>query len=208
MLRRGLELKYAAVLGFSCCFGLGCGPKDDGRPHPQPAVTPITTSEPMGDCSAVLRSYTGATAGHLAECSDIEYAMSPPVFGDHYPVWAAYQSYDFPVPLGYLVHDLEHGAVDIFYDCPDGCADEVATVQNFIDALPADPRCSEAVRVQLVLVPRPGLGVRWAASAWGYSVSADCFDPAIFGQFYADHHGQGPEDLCFQGMVFTADPCQ
>jgi len=208
MLPRGPRLEHVAILGASLSFGLGCSSKTDGTtPHKQAATTPVE-SEPMGDCSAVLRSYTGATAAHLPECRDIEYAMSPPVFGDHYPVWAAYKTYDFPVPLGYLVHDLEHGAVDIFYDCPDGCADEVATVQSFIDALPADPRCTEDVRVQVVLVPRPGLGARWAASAWGYSVTADCFDPDIFGQFYADHHGNGPEDLCLQGEALTANACQ
>ena len=52
--------------------------------------------------------------------------MSPPVFGDHYPTWAAFQTYEYPVPLGYLVHSLEHGAVVVFYDCPEGCAEEVA----------------------------------------------------------------------------------
>jgi Protein of unknown function (DUF3105) len=194
-------------LSLCLLLALGCGPTDDGKPHPQPAVTPVEGS-PMGDCASVQRSYQGATATHLPECSNIIYSTSPPVFGQHYPVWAAYKTYDFPVPLGYLVHDLEHGAVVIFYDCPDGCADEVATVQAFIDALPADPRCSRDVRVQVVLVPRPGLGARWAASAWGYSLTADCFDSAIFGQFYADRVGHGPEDLCNQGVAFSSDPCQ
>lgn len=195
------------ALGLSLLLALGCGPTDDGKPHRQAALTPVE-SEPMGDCAAVLRSYHGATAAHLAECSNVVYSTSPPVFGDHYPVWAAYQTYDFPVPLGYLVHDLEHGAVVIFYDCADGCSDEVATVQAFIDDLPADPRCSAAVRVQVVLVPRPGLGVRWAASAWGYSLTADCFDPDIFRKFYDDHHAAGPEDSCAQGTAFRSDPCR
>jgi len=203
---RGPRLSQAATLGISLCFALGCSSKD-ATPHKQSGVT-VVEGEPMGDCSAVLRSYTGEAAAHLPECSDVEYAMSPPVFGDHYPAWAAYKTYDFAVPLGYLVHDLEHGAVDIFYDCPGGCADEIATVQSFIDALPADPRCTTDVRVQVVLVPRPGLGARWAASAWGYSVNADCFDPDIFGGFYSDHHGQGPENLCAQGKALTADACQ
>jgi hypothetical protein len=184
----------------------GCSPGPDGKPHPQPAVTPVE-GEPTGVCSAVLRSYEGATATHLPECSDIVYATSPPVFGDHFPTWAAYGTYDFPVPLGYLVHDLEHGAVVIYYDCPGGCADELATVQAFVDALPADPRCSETVRVQVVLVPRPDLGSRWAASAWAYSLTADCFDPEVFGQFYDAHHGRGPEDLCNQGVALSSDAC-
>jgi len=199
-------LEYVAIASASACFAFGCSAKQDDTVYRQAPLTAVA-SDPMGDCAAVLRSYSGATATHRPECSAMEYAASPPIFGDHYPVWAAYKTYDFPVPLGYLVHDLEHGAVDIFYDCPSGCADEVGAVQSFIDALPADPRCASDVRVQVVLVPRPGLGARWAASAWGYSVTADCFDPDIFGQFYADHHGRGPEDLCLQGQAFSADPC-
>jgi hypothetical protein len=201
------NLQGAALIGLTMSAALGCSSESDSKPHVQPALTPVE-GVPTGDCSAVLRSYQGATATHQPECSDIVYASSPPVFGDHFPRWAAYGTYDFPLSLGFLVHDLEHGAVVIFYDCPEGCTDEVATVQAFIAALPADPRCSEDVRVQVVLVPRPGLGARWAASAWGYALTADCFDPEIFGQFYDDHHGQGPEDLCNQGVPFSEDPCQ
>lgn len=197
----------AHYLGILCAWAAsGCGAKADDEPHSQPPVM-LVEGEPTGACAAVLRSYQGTTATHLPECSDIEYGSSPPVFGDHFPTWAAYGTYDFPVPLGFLVHDLEHGGVVIYYDCPDGCSDQIATAQAFIDALPADPRCSEAVRVQVVLVPRPGLGARWAASAWGYSLTADCFDPEIFGQFYDAHHGQGPEDLCNQGVALSSDPC-
>jgi hypothetical protein len=191
----------------SLLCALGCSSEDDGQPHRQPTVTPVE-GEPIGDCSAVLRSYAAPPATHLPECSNIIYSTSPPTFGDHYPSWAAYQSYDFPVPLGYLVHDLEHGAVVLFYDCPEGCAAEVETAQAFIAALPADPRCSAAVRVQVILVPRPELGARWAAAAWGHSLTADCLDADLFGQFYADHHGQGPEDLCNEGVVYTAAACQ
>jgi len=204
---RYASLAGVAAIGSSLLLALGCGPTDDGKPHRQPALRAIE-GDPIGDCGAVLRSYEGATATHLVECSNIIYSTSPPVFGDHYPVWAAYKTYDFEVPLGYLVHDLEHGAIVIFYDCPDGCRDEVATVQAFIDALPADPRCTSAVRVQVVLVPRPGLGARWAASAWGYSLTADCFDPEVFRTFYDEHHGQGPEDLCAQGVSLPSNACQ
>jgi len=183
-----------------CLLGLVClgGCSSDVESHP---------GEPMGACNAVETSFENGTRDHLPECSDIEYSMSPPVFGDHYPFWAAFQTYDYPVPLGYLVHSLEHGAVIFFYDCPDGCADEVSTVQAFIAALPDDPRCSEAVKHQVILVPRPGLGSRWAASAWGYSLTADCFDRAIFQGFYDPHLGQGPENLCNQGIAIAEGAC-
>jgi hypothetical protein len=193
----------ALLLGVTGLTSCGA----DSAPPPQPEVIPVE-SEPMGACSAVLRTYPEAvTATHQPPCSDIEYSTSPPVYGDHYPSWAAYGTYGFPLPLGLLVHDLEHGAVVFFYDCPNGCADEVEAAQAFIDALPDDPRCSPDVRVQVILVPKPGLGARWAASAWGYSLTADCLDSEIFGDFYEDHHGRGPEDLCNQGVAYTESPC-
>lgn len=204
MFAPSLRVPSALVPVLSLVCAAGCG--DSTRQ--QPELTPASVSGPTGACSAVVRAYAGGSSEHLAECSSIEYSTSPPVFGDHYPVWAAYQTYDFPVPLGYLVHDLEHGAVVMFYDCPGGCDDEVAQAQALIDALPADPRCGADVRVQVILVPRPGLATRWAASAWGYSLNADCFDPEVFGQFYSERHAHGREDLCNQGTAFTRDPCE
>jgi len=78
-------------------------------------------------CSAELLTFSSPSAQPVTVCSAITYPMNPPVYGEHYPVWAAYKSYSFPVPLGFLVHDLEHGAVELLYNCPEGCADEVAT---------------------------------------------------------------------------------
>jgi hypothetical protein len=206
-LHRQRTTAWTLWLSASLLCALACAPTDDGKPHQQPSVTPVE-GEPIGECSAVLRSYEAPPATHLPECSNIVYSTSPPTFGDHYPSWAAYQTYDFALPLGYLVHDLEHGAVVLFYDCPEGCADELESAKAFIAALPDDPRCSQAVRVQVILLPRPDLGARWAAAAWGHSLTADCLDPDIFGKFYEDHHGQGPEDLCNQGVVYAADACQ
>lgn len=192
MLVRGARL---LLLGVICLTG--CGSEIEAH-----------AGEPMGACNAVETSFENGTRSHLEECSDIEYEMSPPVFGDHYPVWAAYKTYEFPVPLGYLVHSLEHGAVIFFYDCPEGCTEEVDDVQAFIATLPADARCSDDVQHQIILVPRPGLGARWAASAWGYSLTADCFDLAVFEQFYRAHLGQAPENLCIQGVDIGEDACR
>jgi hypothetical protein len=134
--------------------------------------------------------------------------MTPPVFGDHYPFWAAFKTYDHPVPDGYLVHSLEHGAIVFFYDCQDGCAEEVSEVQSFIDELPIDPKCADDVERRVILVPRPKLGARWAAAAWGYSLTGDCFDRELFQRFYEQHTAQGPENLCNQGIELAAHACQ
>ncbi|MEP7053373.1 MAG: DUF3105 domain-containing protein [Pseudomonadota bacterium] len=161
-----------------------------------------------GACGVELAGYLSPTAQHVNVCSVIDYPMNPPVYGDHYPVWAAYKSYAFPVPLGFLVHDLEHGAVVYLYNCADGCADEVAAAQAMIDALPVDPRCVDPVKHQVILTPDPTLPTRWAAVAWGHSLTAGCFTAPAFRGFYDANLGHGGEDSCADGADLTPDVCQ
>lgn len=160
-----------------------------------------------GACQTELLTFTSPNAQHVSVCSVIDYPMNPPVYGDHYPVWAAYKSYTFPVPLGFLVHDLEHGAVVLLYNCPQGCAEEVALAQAFLDALPMDPRCTPEVKHQTILAPDPTLPKRWAAVAWGHSLTNNCFDSAAFRSFYDANVGHGPEDICSDGADLTSDAC-
>jgi len=155
-----------------------------------------------------LTSYSSPSALHVDVCSVINYPMNPPVYGDHYPVWAAYKTYTFPVPLGFLVHDLEHGAVVYFYNCADGCAAEVASAQAMIDALPVDPRCVDPVKHQVILVPDPALPTRWAAVSWGHSLTANCFMAPDFRAFYEANFGHGGEDSCADGTDLAPDVCQ
>ena len=69
----------------------------------------------------------------------------------------------------------------------------VARAQALIDALPAD--CGTPPR-RIVMLPNPDLDVRFAASAWGFTLKADCFDSTAFASFVADHYGHGPEAVC------------
>ncbi len=52
---------------------------------------------PEGACNAVTKSATGLTQHHLDDCAPIDYPDNPPIGGDHYGTWAAFQSYAFPV---------------------------------------------------------------------------------------------------------------
>jgi len=159
-------------------------------------------SAPTGPCNAVVQQRAIEGFTHVPVCSDVTYVSNPPSSGNHYPIWAAFQSYDFAVPEGYWVHDLEHGAVVFSYNCPGGCAADVAAAQAFIDGLPDDSLCVPAdgdPRVRMTMTPDPKLQVRFAASAWGWTLRADCFDAVAFGAFVQDHYGQGREVLCAQG---------
>jgi hypothetical protein len=162
-----------------------------------------------GACQQLSETHPPTSQTHLAMCSDIPYDSNPPTGGDHYGFWAAFQSYDFALPDGFLVHALEHGAVVFWYNCPEGCADEVAQAEAMIAALPLDPLCAGlGTPRRTVLVPSPKLDARWAASAWGFLEKADCFDADALRSFYLEHFGQGPEALCGSaGVTLTPTTC-
>lgn len=206
-------LRFLPALGVGCVLTLGCA-GSDGPAGSASAPIEGTGADDVGGgaCNVATQSATGLTQNHLSACSPIDYPDNPPIGGDHYSVWAAFQSFGFVVPRGFWVHDLEHGAIVFTYHCPEGCADEVAQVQALIDALPEDPLCLEegmgAVR-RAVLTPDPLLDVRWGVSAWGHTLRADCVDAPRFTQFYLNHFGLGPEVLCVPGSDFSGvAPCQ
>src|SRR5579863_2467829 len=96
-------------------------------------------NDDAGACNAIVAQHPIEGATHVAVCSPVTYATKPPSSGNHYPIWAAYQTYASAIPEGFWVHDLEHGAVVVSYNCPSGCADQVADAQAWISALPDDP---------------------------------------------------------------------
>jgi hypothetical protein len=157
----------------------------------------------------VTQAYAVHSAQHVPDCSALPEWTSPPCGGDHYPTWAAFQTFDFTLPHGFVIHSMEHGAIVLFYNCPQGCADEVSQAQAFIDGLPVDPFCAgTAADRRVVMLPDPSIGARWAASAWGFTLRASCFDAAAMTAFYNEHYAHGPEDMCASGEAFTSAPCR
>ena len=63
----------------------------------------------------------------------------PPASGPHYPIWARYQRHPAEVPIGYWLHNVEHGAVVFLYrpDAPSEQIDALAAVYDSL--LPARP---------------------------------------------------------------------
>ena len=172
--------------------GAGGAPDCLAQPPPVDSTMvgcPAVAAAPLGEASHPNEGQT-----HLTLCSTTCYATNPPSSGNHYPVWPVYKTYSAPVPWGFLVHGLEHGAVIVSYNCPCGCADEVAAAQAWIDALPVDQDCDTPPRV--VMAPDPGLDVRWAASAWTWTLREQSFDLAVFQAFFTAHYNKGPEEIC------------
>lgn len=185
------------VAGFS---GLLWGPACSGND-----TTAGASGAPA--CAAVTEQQPFVEGVHVDACTPLEHATNPPSSGNHYPAWADFGVYDFPLPRGYWVHNLEHGAVVVTYNCPQGCAEELADAKAWLAQLAPDATCP-AGPTRILLVPDPLLDVPWAASAWGFTLRAECFDADTFTTFFVDHAGGSlaPEAaLCGTGFDFRAD---
>ena len=154
-----------------------------------PTGCPDVSGAPLG-----LAVHPDEGANHAVICSSVCYKTMPPSSGNHYGTWPVYKTYDQPVPWGFLVHGMEHGAVIISYNCPCDCPDEVAAAQAWINALLPDAKC--ASRPRIVLAPDPTLDVRWAAAAWNWTLRAQSFDPVAFDAFFNDHYDRASESIC------------
>lgn len=138
-----------------------------------------------------------------------EWGSNPPSSGSHYPQWAAYQEYTTPVPRGFYVHNLEHGAVVLLYNCAlveggEGGSACEALRQGLREAsasLPDDPLCTASVRVRTIITPDPLIPTPIAATAWGFVYRAPCVDLASLKAFVAAHYGKGREDECENGVT-------
>jgi len=167
----------------------------------------LGSSGAASECAAVVTSYPLSVGVHVTACMPLEYTSNPPSSGEHYPTWADFGVYDFALPRGYWVHNLEHGAVVVTYHCAAGCEADLAKAKAWLAALTPDATCP-AGPPRILLVPDPLLDVPWAASAWGFTLRADCFDPDAFSDFFVKHAGQptAPEaGLCGTGYDFRVE---
>jgi hypothetical protein len=171
----------------------------------QDAASPSPVVFPDASCPVEIEAPPLLPGIHVDAGSSIVWDSNPPSSGPHYPIWAAYQAYPDPVPRGYYVHDLEHGAIVFLYNCGDaGCPDVALALQAASDAIPDDPLCTsagEGVRVRTVITPDPLIDVPVAAAAWGWVYKAKCVDPGTLRDFALQHYGQGPEMFCSNGTT-------
>lgn len=171
-----------------------------------PESRPLYEFHPDASCPVTIDAPPLLPAVHVPIPSDIQWNSNPPSSGPHYPVWAAYQTYSSPVPRGYYVHNLEHGAVVLLYNCGDaGCPEIVAALQAVASSIPNDSLCvdaGEGIRVRTVITPDPLLDVPVAAAAWGWTYRAHCADLSTLKQFAMDHYGHGPETICGNGVPY------
>lgn len=181
------------------------GPIDAGilrteDPPTRPSRPPIA---PFAECTVRTAHDVIAGAGHIAACDAIAYPYHPPSAGAHFGQWADFGVYTAPVPWGFLVHAMEHGAVVLAYNCAaDADCDAVrAEYASIIADHGLDPMCRiEDDPSRFIVVPDPALPVPIAAVAWEEVYLATCLDPPSLRAFVTAHYGMAPEDFCTPGV--------
>ncbi|GEM44576.1 DUF3105 domain-containing protein [Deinococcus cellulosilyticus] len=114
----------------------------------------------------------------------LSYEQTPPVGGEHNPIWQNCGVYEKPLYNEYAVHSLEHGAVWITYQ-PDLPKEEV---DKLIQAAKSNS--------YTLVSPFPGLDSKVALAAWGKMLKLDSADDKRIGQFistYAQSSTNAPE---------------
>ncbi|HET7478693.1 MAG TPA: DUF3105 domain-containing protein [Rubrobacteraceae bacterium] len=112
--------------------------------------------------------------------SNVKYAQSPPVGGQHNPVWQNCGFYSQPVRNENAVHSLEHGAVWITYQ-PDLPKDQVNTIKDLTES-----------QDYILASPYPGLDSPVVASAWGKQIKLQSANDSGLKQFISAYR-KGPQ---------------
>jgi hypothetical protein len=180
---------------------------------PEEPDAPLTETPVEGSaCNAVERTFQAGSIVHLTPCTPVTVHTNPPAWGDHYTLFPRFGVYDYAIPRGFYVHSLEHGGIVFTYSCTD-CGDEVGAAKALIAENGPDPSCCTAagcssdVTSQLSLTPDPGIPSRWAASSWGATLTADCFEHDVFQNFIDAHRDStvAPENAHVYGAGICAN---
>lgn len=130
---------------------------------------------------------------HVAEGSPITYDSRPPIGGPHYArPYPSYGIVEHPVLPGYWVHNLEHGAIVLLYNCPNGCPDLIREIHGLYSDLPGGGK-SSVREPRLLVIPYADMDHRIAVVAWDHLLELDAFDSARIIAFYNQYIDRGPE---------------
>lgn len=153
-------------------------PTLSGTPQVQPAAQVVANTSGISGVVAYdtngwpTPSHNGPAAnalGHTHVTGPVQYSVTPPVGGDHYPTPMTCGIYDKPVPNEYAVHDLEHGAVWITYQTslPQS---EVSQLRAFVEKQTMVSPAGAVASRYMDLTPYPGLSSPIVISSWGFQL--------------------------------------
>ena len=144
---------------------------------------------------------------HVDPPTQIQYNHNPPTSGCHYnlgfgksPITPGVYTQHVDAP--YWVHNLEHGYIIVFYNCPSGCAADFQKLREWFAKQPVDPALQAVAQQQSGFTPYPKILVlpwsfdhKFAAVSWDYYDPMDSLDLTEIDAFVANHIDHGPEGV-------------
>jgi hypothetical protein len=162
-----------------------------------PSVGNATGSGGLDSTSVLGEDILIAGAQHIQESAQAtDWNSDPPTSGQHFGWWAQSGFYDEVIPDGYLVHNMEHGYVIIYYNClvvDMDCESFKTAIESAITAAGNDP---DTHTVKVIAVPRPSMTNPITYASWGHLYKAESFDPeelVLYVQTYRSHPDYAPE---------------
>ena len=133
------------------------------------AVFPGLGTAQTGTPPEGVKSYSHLSRNHVE--GPIHYAQSPPVGGNHNPVWQNCGFYPKPLQNEHAVHSMEHGTVWITYR-PNLPKDQVEKIKKLVES-----------QTYMLASPYPNLPAPVVASAWGKQLKLDSANDPRLEQF-------------------------
>jgi hypothetical protein len=168
--------------GSSGGTGHAITPAPNGVKLPAQRITDLAAAAKAAGCATINTPDSVALSGpnrtHVDPSTKVNYATNPPSYGAHYPAPASDGEYlpkDTP-KLGYVVHAMEHGRVELQYrpGLPQADVKQLESLFNEGDG-------SFAAQQYLLLFQNPtNMPYDVAATAWGHVIGCKTFSPAVF----------------------------
>lgn len=141
-------------------FGGKDAPDGPGVRYDEQGAVHITPGEEHAPYNSVP-----ATSGwHLAQ------PLAPARWGIH----------DTPLADEVLLHNLEHGYVNVHYNCPDGCEELVTQLSEIVDK-------TTDRGGKIIMSPYSGMDTAIALTAWTFLDQFDVFDEERVSAFIVSH---------------------
>jgi len=141
-------------------------------------ITAVVLASQASANIAGVTSFSGLSRNHVT--TPVTYPQTPPVGGDHAPVWLNCGVYTAPVANENAVHSMEHGAVWITYQ-PGIGAGQIATLASDVHG-----------KAYTVLSPYPTQPSPITVTAWGKQLNVDSATDARIAKFISKYM-QGPQ---------------
>lgn len=147
--------------------------------------------------------------GHksVEELATFTYNSNPPTSGPHLATWVKPGVYKEPQSEGELIHSLEHGYIEINYNCnaavvSGGALDDAKNASP--SAINTSNTCVDLIKklediarkkklFKLLVVPRPSITTPIVLAAWTYILPLEGYDEKKIVQFIDYHRDHGPE---------------